>query len=419
MKRYRLRKVLAFTLTLIILMSATLINASASNKSSTGAGVTFFDPNPTIYKVTFYSNDDRVDTTLGEVEVVEGNRIGNNNMPQNPTREGYRFIGWSTRTDTRGTTVNGSTVVSADLSVYAQWEELPPPPTPTPQPTPQPPSQPTPQPPPQIPSQPITEPTPEPVTPTPQPPAPTPAPTPAPSPEPEEDEEDNRDEGNDAQGQEQRSDERVAGALVRQDPPPPADPPQDGGSPPSQQDNTIVTEELPARTSFFEINDQMIPTVNFGGRTIALFAPLGVKSWALLNLILSILGIAFVVITTIRTLKQKKKDSEEDVAENGAQFHDEETGNKRNRLTWLALAAVAALAGILLFFLTQDMRSMMVLTDWWTLIHIIFFVAIVIACPLVFKKQEKEEEDVDLTEVHREQSHEELLEELHGLHHTI
>jgi len=384
-------------------MFATLIQASAASRS--GAGVSFYEPDPTYYIVTFYSNDDRVDTTLGEVEVAEGNRIGNSNMPNNPTRTGYRFIGWTTRMDTRGVTVNGSTVVVSNIDVYAQWEPLPPPPTPTPTPTPTPAPTPapTPEPPATTPEPPAPPPEQPPVQPPPPPEPPpvlpsivVPPPAAEPAPEPEEDEEEEIRE----------PEEQVAGALIRQDPPANTTP---NDPPPPQQDNTPPAEDGPAAPSLYNIDETELPRVNFGNRSIVLFAPLGYKSWALLNLMLSIMGILLVITTTIRTLMQKKKDREEEEQNhNGVQLHDEETGNKRHRLTWLALAAVAALAGILLFFLTQDMRAPMVLTDWWTLIHVIFFAAIFIACPLVFKKKEEEEEDPELEEQNAHNEHNEL-----------
>lgn len=48
----------------------------------------------------------------------------NADMPQNPTREGYRFAGWNTNADGSGTVFDNTTVVNADIIVYAQWAQL-------------------------------------------------------------------------------------------------------------------------------------------------------------------------------------------------------------------------------------------------------------------------------------------------------
>lgn len=48
----------------------------------------------------------------------------NTAMPQNPTREGYRFTGWNTSADGSGTVFDNTTVVNADIIVYAQWAQL-------------------------------------------------------------------------------------------------------------------------------------------------------------------------------------------------------------------------------------------------------------------------------------------------------
>jgi uncharacterized repeat protein (TIGR02543 family) len=43
------------------------------------------------------------------------------NMPANPARTGYTFAGWNTTANGTGSAFTGSTVVTANISVYAQW----------------------------------------------------------------------------------------------------------------------------------------------------------------------------------------------------------------------------------------------------------------------------------------------------------
>lgn len=42
-------------------------------------------------------------------------------LPANPGRAGYSFAGWNTKVDGLGTTFNEATLVTANITVYAQW----------------------------------------------------------------------------------------------------------------------------------------------------------------------------------------------------------------------------------------------------------------------------------------------------------
>jgi uncharacterized repeat protein (TIGR02543 family) len=50
-----------------------------------------------------------------------GNAIGEADFPDNPGRTGYTFAGWNTQADGTGDTFTASTVVSANITVHAQW----------------------------------------------------------------------------------------------------------------------------------------------------------------------------------------------------------------------------------------------------------------------------------------------------------
>jgi uncharacterized repeat protein (TIGR02543 family) len=43
-------------------------------------------------------------------------------LPAEPTREGYAFAGWNTVADGSGTSVDGTTEINANTTLYAQWE---------------------------------------------------------------------------------------------------------------------------------------------------------------------------------------------------------------------------------------------------------------------------------------------------------
>lgn len=52
-----------------------------------------------------------------------GAQLGTN-LPQEPVREGFRFLGWNTREDGTGKRIYKSTYIREDTVLYAQWEEI-------------------------------------------------------------------------------------------------------------------------------------------------------------------------------------------------------------------------------------------------------------------------------------------------------
>ena len=72
---------------------------------------------PTAFKVTFVKNNE---TDNEIVEVKEGEKV---TKPENPEKEGYRFVGWFT--DEKLTTeFNFDTEIKADTILYAKWEKI-------------------------------------------------------------------------------------------------------------------------------------------------------------------------------------------------------------------------------------------------------------------------------------------------------
>lgn len=65
-----------------------------------------------VYNVTFV-----VDGQKTVVKVKE--TVGKLNLPKAPVKEGYRFLGWNTRADGKGTAVTADTSVTGDMTVYA------------------------------------------------------------------------------------------------------------------------------------------------------------------------------------------------------------------------------------------------------------------------------------------------------------
>jgi len=76
------------------------------------------------YQVTFDENATDEPGTYAIVTVPAQNSTGNN-MPSEPTRNGYTFKGWNTVPDGNGTVFDKDTLVTGNITVYAQWEEEP------------------------------------------------------------------------------------------------------------------------------------------------------------------------------------------------------------------------------------------------------------------------------------------------------
>ena len=147
-------------------------------------------PKPKIYTVTFVNDTDQnyAKVQVKEKKSIKDNSVVGQAMPAQPSKAGFTFKGWNTKSDGTGTPFDDSTPVSGDITVYAQYEKLPNPgpipqlnPVPKPQPKPVPAPTPTPDKVPAVQQEAPTK-TPIPVPPAPEQPAPVPNDTPAPEP---------------------------------------------------------------------------------------------------------------------------------------------------------------------------------------------------------------------------------------------
>jgi uncharacterized repeat protein (TIGR02543 family) len=132
---------------------------------------------------------------------------------------------------------------------------------------------------------------------------------------------------------------------------------------------------------------------------VPLYGPSGFGAWSLVDLILAVLGILLALAFAIRVLTRKREDDEEDNNDNAyytqTQEQREQQADKvrKARRTWLILALAFAIINVLVFILTQDMRTPMVLVDWWTIVMLIIFIVEIVALRFVFKKAKKDDKD--------------------------
>ncbi|MBP6161350.1 MAG: hypothetical protein KA485_00250, partial [Clostridia bacterium] len=125
----------------------------------------------------------------------------------------------------------------------------------------------------------------------------------------------------------------------------------------------------------------------------------GGKSWALLNLLLTILtGIIMLVLWIGYFTSKKRKDEDEETetveSETGDEDEDKDSLKRKGILRLLSL--IPFVVAVIVFILTEDMRNPMVFVDRWTiLMAAIALVQAVLAlfCKKSYKEEEEEQEE--------------------------
>jgi len=114
-----------------------------------------------------------------------------------------------------------------------------------------------------------------------------------------------------------------------------------------------------------------------------------VGAWALMNLILGIAGILLAITMGVRV--QIKKRHEKKDKKHGGTYDGEDEKRKHRRLLLILSVPFLAIAGIVLFILTQDMRLTMILIDLWSPVHTILFGGEILCCIYAYKRKKDED----------------------------
>ena len=124
-------------------------------------------------------------------------------------------------------------------------------------------------------------------------------------------------------------------------------------------------------------------------------APMGGGAWALVNLILMLLTVLASLLLLLGYLGKKKYAKED---EYGNALHDangneiiDYTRNKKG--FWRVASLIPAVAAVIAFVLTENMRLPMIMVDRWTLLMVIIAVVQLIVAVLCKKKKEYEEDE--------------------------
>ncbi len=94
-------------------------------KNKSGAQDVWFinERAPKMVTVTFDKNGGDTEAVPGSMTVASGSAVGK--LPAEPARANHTFLGWNTAADGSGDPFTANTTVTADITVYAQWEETP------------------------------------------------------------------------------------------------------------------------------------------------------------------------------------------------------------------------------------------------------------------------------------------------------
>ena len=155
--------------------------------------------------------------------------------------------------------------------------------------------------------------------------------------------------------------------------------------PTSRPSEQITENETPKAESEPEvIEDEETP-----------LAPMAGGAWALVNLILMLLTVLASLLLLLGYMGKKKYAKED---EYGNALHDangneiiDYTRNKKG--FWRVASLIPAIAAVIAFALTENMRLPMVMTDRWTLLMVIIAVVQLIVAVLCKKKKESEEDE--------------------------
>jgi len=130
-----------------------------------------------------------------------------------------------------------------------------------------------------------------------------------------------------------------------------------------------------------------VPVISVFGREMLLFAPFGAKVWSVGNLGLAVFGIVFILAAAMRAIFQKKREFNDD--DNYANYSEEISQEIKKKIMWLPVSFIAGMLSVFLFLIMQDRSQTMVMTDFWTVVHVVLLTAEIAAVVLAFKKGKK------------------------------
>jgi hypothetical protein len=144
----------------------------------------------------------------------------------------------------------------------------------------------------------------------------------------------------------------------------------------TDEDTTIIEEEDTPRGASEDDGNSDSEVVSIEDEQTPLA---GGATWALINLIAAIFTAVFCIILLLTSKKKKEEDT-----------YDEETEKNKRRRKFVLGSIVTAVAGIIIFCVTENMHNQMALVDRWTALMLILLALELI---LVFFAAKNEDDD--------------------------
>ncbi|MFV0412301.1 MAG: InlB B-repeat-containing protein [Oscillospiraceae bacterium] len=119
-------------------------------------------------------------------------------------------------------------------------------------------------------------------------------------------------------------------------------------------------------------------------------------AWALLNLILTVLGLATAIVLLVGIFlgRKSEKQQEEGYGEDKEEEQEEQRRNQAG-LLWRILAIVTAIVSLIVFLVTENMRLPMVWVDCWTILMVALAVVEFIFILVLINSRKKEDREDD------------------------
>jgi hypothetical protein len=134
-------------------------------------------------------------------------------------------------------------------------------------------------------------------------------------------------------------------------------------------------------------------SITIFGEEMLLFAPLGARSWSVLNLTLGGVGALLIIGNILRAIRRKRLEIHRPVED--ITIYSEEMSRDAKRMSlWVSVSSVAGFLGVFFFLLFQDRSNAMVLMDFWTAVHLLIFIVQAISTVLAFAKGKEVTSDI-------------------------
>ena len=108
------------------------------------------------------------------------------------------------------------------------------------------------------------------------------------------------------------------------------------------------------------------------------------QTWALVNLILSAVGLILAMVIGVCVLLQHKQKQTKPQSSNSGKEAEKQKKRQHCNL-WLVVVFALGIAGIVVFLFTEDLTRSMGLVDSWTIVNVIIFAVQILALVFMFK----------------------------------